>query len=70
MEHTLLQIMLCFVIILVVGIPIIGNRWSAQNTQLQQFNTTPGEENGAYMTTTQKNNLISTFSLPFSPESH
>jgi hypothetical protein len=42
--------------------------WGATNYKnLTAFNATPGEENGVYLNNTQKNAVVSTYSLPSSP---
>jgi hypothetical protein len=45
-------------------------RWSSLYSSLEQFNTSPGEENGRYLTEAEKDQILSGNKLPARPEAH
>ncbi|MCC2684084.1 MAG: hypothetical protein K0R75_983 [Paenibacillaceae bacterium] len=45
-------------------------RWSSPYASLEQFNSSPGEENGHYLTDAEKDQILSSNKLPARPEAH
>jgi hypothetical protein len=43
-------------------------KWSSNLSQLSAYNATPGEENGEYITNSQKDSVLSSNNVPLSPE--
>jgi hypothetical protein len=40
------------------------------SSQLADFNSTPGEHNGRYMTAQEKDQVLTTAGIPLTPEHH